>query len=953
MRIRRLGIVVAVAYVVGCQGDDDGRDSNSTASRVVVRSEGDIDALLAQMTLEEKATLLQGIPRPAGEHAVGNVAGVPRLGIPAQRLTDGPAGVRDGQPATAFPAPVSMAASFDPALVREVATHMGHETKARGYQVLYSPMINIVRVAEAGRNFESFGEDPHLAGELAVAHIQGVQSQGVAAQVKHFAANNQEKDRKTSTSDVDERTLREIYFPAFEAAVKRGGAWSLMCAYNQLNGVFSCENASLLHDLLKVEWGFDGVVGSDYPAVHSTVASAKAGLDQEFGGTTYFSKLPDAVRSGELPQSVLDDQARRVLRMMFRTGLLSAAPAEPAAVDPKVGADLARRAAARGSVLLKNDGALLPLDAASLSRIAVIGPYAKQATTGGGGSSKVTPYADYVVSPLDGITKRAGSGVAIHYVSGANAAPVTPIPAGALEALTVEYFANPTLTGTPVAVGTDSVIAHDWGNQPPASGVPATNWSARWTGTLHAPVTGDYPLATTSDDGSRLYLDGRLVVDNWGAHGTRSVYRTVHLEAGQSYEVRVEYYQANQGSNLTVSWMLPGQLDAGIQSAVDAAKAADVAIVLVRDEAAEGRDRGTISLYGNQNALVAAVAAANPRTVVVLSSGAPVNLPWASAVPSVLENWYAGEQDGAALADVLFGDAEPAGRLPVTFPVEAADGPIRSPEQYPGVDQRYTYAEKLEVGYRWFDAHAVAPLFPFGHGLSYTSFAYSHLSVERPARDGSVRVSFDVQNTGARTGTAVPQVYVGFPARAGEPPQRLAAFRSLTLEPGATTRVTVPLDRRAFSIWDVAAKAWNVPGGFYSIRVGASSRDLRLRGGLARTTSGAPASRITTVDGQCLEALSNASPRTTSCNTLSPSQRWHMADDASLQIRGKCATVTGTAIHLADCNATDEQKWHANASGQIVHATSGLCLASNGAHVTLATCGRDTLLPANQLWNVP
>ncbi|WP_394847898.1 glycoside hydrolase family 3 C-terminal domain-containing protein [Pendulispora brunnea] len=831
-RVFGIAVVVAAGSVVGCRSDE-GREVDTAASPVVVRSEGDIEALLAQMTLEEKATLLQGIPRPAGEHAVGNVAGVPRLGIPPQRLTDGPAGVRDGLPATAFPAPVSIAASFDTALAREVGAQMGLETKARGYQVLYSPMINIVRVAEAGRNFETFGEDPHLAGELAVAHIQGVQSQGVAAQVKHLAANNQEKDRKTSTSNVDERTLREIYFPAFEAAVKRGGAWSLMCAYNQLNGVFSCENESLLRGLLKTEWGFDGVVGSDYPAVHSTVASAKAGLDQEFGGTTYFSKLPDAVRAGELPQSVLDDQARRVLRLMFRTGLLSGTNAEPA-VDPKVGAALARRAAVRGSVLLKNDGGLLPLDAASLSNIAVIGPYANQAYTGGGGSSKVTPYADYVVSPLDGITKRAGSNVAVHYVSGANAAAVTPIPAGALEGLTVEYFANPTLTGTPAAVGTDSVIAHDWGSQPPASGVPATNWSARWTGTLHAPVTGDYPLATTSDDGSRLYLDGRLVVDNWGAHATRSVYRTVHLEAGQSYEVKVEYYQAGQGANLTLSWMPPGQLDAGIQSAVDAAKAADVAIVLVRDEATEGRDRGTLSLYGNQNALVAAVAAANPRTVVVLSSGAPVNMPWASAVPSVLETWYAGEQDGAALADVLFGDAEPAGRLPVTFPVEAADGPIRSPEQYPGVDLRYTYAEKLEVGYRWFDAHAIEPLFPFGHGLSYTSFAYSHLGIERPAPDGSVRISFDVRNTGARTGTAVPQVYVGFPSRAGEPPQRLAAFRSVTLEPGASTRVTVSLDRRAFSIWDVTTKAWTIPGGFYSIRVGASSRDVRLRGGLAR-----------------------------------------------------------------------------------------------------------------------
>src|SRR5882757_5225960 len=332
-----------------------------------------VDELLGQLTVEEEATLLEGVDAPAGVHAVGYVGGVPRLGIPAQLLSDGPAGVRDGTPATALPAPVSLAASFDPALARQYGAVMGDEAARRGYETLYAPMINIVRIPEGGRNFETFGEDPALAGAIGTGEVEGIQSQGVAAQVKHYAANNQENDRTTTSSDVDERTLHELYLPAFEDTVKNGRAWSLMCAYNKVNGTYACENYPLLHDILKGDWGFDGVVGSDYPATHSTVASADAGLDQEFGGSTFYAQLPAAVHSGQVPKSVLDDHARRVLRMMFRTGLFdNSRPTGPPDVDAH--AATARAAAAAGSVLLENNG-VLPLSGSQTHDVAVIGPY--------------------------------------------------------------------------------------------------------------------------------------------------------------------------------------------------------------------------------------------------------------------------------------------------------------------------------------------------------------------------------------------------------------------------------------------------------------------------------------------------------------------------------------------------------------------------------------------------
>lgn len=790
-----------------------------------------VDQLLAQLTNEEKATLMTAVARPAGSHATGYIPGIDRLGIPGMQFTDGPAGVRDGQPETALPAPVSLAASFNTRTAAGYGRVMGTEARYRGYQVIYGPMVNIVRTPLAGRDFETLGEDPQLAGDIAAAQIRAIQSQGVAAQVKHYAGNNQEAARKTASSDIDERTLHEIYLPAFEKAVKDGGVWSVMCAYNKVNGVYACENAQILRDVLIDLWKFDGVIGTDYPANHSTVQSALAGLDQEFSGTTYFQQLPAAVAAGQVPQSVLDDAARRILRLEFRTGLFD--PQRPATADFDEHAAFAKQAAEDGSVLLKNDD-VLPLDTQRLDSLAVIGPNADTAITGGGGSSAVTPYKK--VDPVSGLKAELGDAVHVDYVKAGSATAQPPIPPAALSGLKGEYFTNKTLTGPPAVTRDEANVDFSWGKDAPADGIPADGFSARWTGTVTPPVTAAYTFAATSDDGSRVFLDDQLIVDNWGDHASRTVTSApIELTAGEPHTLRVEYYDNASDASVSVGWSAPGLPDPQVEAAVAAAEKADAAVVVVGDTSKEGSDRTTLALPGNTDALIEAVAAANPHTVVVLRAGAPVLMPWLDRVGAVLDTWYPGEEDGDALAELLTGAAEPGGRLPVTFPRSDTQTPVAAaPGRYPAVDGVYDYSERLDVGYRWYQDEGETPLFPFGYGLSYTTFRLSHLRTAPPhmtaaaGSHGRVKLTVDVTNTGRRTGSDVIQAYVGHPAGSGEPPKALKAFTKVTLRPGQTRRVTLTLTTDALRTWDTHTHDWTVPDGTYRVYVGESSADTPL-----------------------------------------------------------------------------------------------------------------------------
>jgi beta-glucosidase len=793
-----------------------------------------VAAVLRAMTLDDKLAMVDGIGFTTGTAGyVGSIAANPRLCIPALNLEDGPQGVADGVPGvTQLPAPVALTASFDQGLARAYGTVVGSEEHGKGADVNLGPTVNIVRDPRWGRAFESYGEDPYLAGQTAVGYIDGVQSQGVMSQVKHLAVYNQETNRNTSADNaiIGQRAMREIYLPQFQAAVTQGKAASVMCSYSTIDGQYACQNADVL-GILKNQWHFPGFVTSDWGGTHSTVPSALAGLDMEMPGGTllgpdyYGPPLKKAVQDGQVPVPVLNGMVSRILTEMFRFGMFDHAPAGSltATVTTPAHAQTGRDVAEAGTVLLKNDGGTLPLAAHSGQHIAVIGSDAgSYALTSGGGSAGVI--APHVVTPVQGITKRAAAcGATVAYAQGDLPAQgaLTAVPASAFpKGLRATYYNNTSLSGTPAATGTVPNVALSWGGKSPAPGVNASGWSAKFTGTVNLPAKGEYSLSLSLTGTASVTIGGHQVFT--GETGYNSVVRaTVTLPAGAA-AIEVDYGDTIPfGSDgVTLGWQPPANL---LAEAVAAAKKASVAVVFASNFETEGADLATISLPANENKLISAVAAANPDTVVVLNTGSAVTMPWLSQVKGVLEAWYPGQDDGDEIAAVLFGDVDPSGKLPVTFPASLAQVPASTAAQWPGVNGKVHYSEGVLVGYRWYATRHITPLFPFGYGLSYTSFAFSNLVV-RPDGNG-YRVSADVTNTGHRSGAEVAQLYVGDPASTGEPAEQLKGFQRVTLRPGETTRVTFRLGRGAFAWWN---GHWTVTAGTYALKVGDSSANLPL-----------------------------------------------------------------------------------------------------------------------------
>jgi beta-glucosidase len=793
--------------------------------------EARVEGLLKQLSLDEKIALLSGTgfdSRP-----------VERLKVGGLHMSDGPVGVRTGA-ATAWPSSISTAASFDPGLIERIGGAIGREAKAKGKNVILGPCVNIHRVPHTGRNFESYGEDPYLAARMAASYIRGVQKEGVVATVKHYALNNQEIQRDTIDVQADERTIREIYLPHFEAAVKEAGVQAVMCSYNKVNGPWACENPWLLTDVLKKEWGFRGLVMSDWGATHSVAPAIHAGLDLEMPDGRFLNaqNVKRALAAGELKETTIDEAVRRQLRVQAEMGWLDE-PLDEGALDTPEHRTLNRAAAAEGMVLLKNDGAILPLDKTKLKTIAVLGPNAAFARTGGGGSAYVSPI--YAVTPLDGIKAKVGGTVKVDYAPGATfEGDLKAVPASALrppagrgeqQGLLGEYFDNEEWEGQPSLARVDPVIDWDWGPGGPQGWNRVDHFSIRWTGTITAPETGLYQLGTSSDDGSWLYLDGQLLVDNGGTHGMNMKSKAVELKGGEPHAIRVDMNEFGGGAGILLGWQkVEGD---PVDVAVAKAKSADVAIVFAghtNSIETEGADRQSLDLPKNQVELIRAVARANPRTIVVLTTGAPVLTDeWLGGVPALVEAWFAGSETGNAVADVLFGDVNPSGRLPMTWPRRWEDAPAYG--NYPGKDGKVAYAEGILVGYRHYDTKKVEPRFAFGYGQSYTSFEYEAPRVVAVAGEPRhVEVSFGVKNTGSRAGAEVAQVYVHDVASSlPRPEQELKAFRRVVLKPGATARVSLVLDERAFSFFDPAKKAWIVEPGEFEVRVGSSSRLVRFR----------------------------------------------------------------------------------------------------------------------------
>ena len=790
-----------------------------------------IEDLLSRMTLEEK------IKQLGGDETGFSTPDNERLGIPGFKMADGPHGVRHGK-ATCFPGSLGQACSWDTDLISRIGQALGKEFRGKGRYVGLGPCINIIRDPRGGRSFETMGEDPYLTSQLATAYVKGLQSQKVIAVPKHYACNNQENDRGINNVIVSERSLRELYLPVFRACVEDGGAMGIMSAYNKVNGLYNSENPYLLTNVLKNEWGFKGIVISDWGACHSTAASANAGLDVEMPHADYFGQsLLDAVENWEVPEEKINEAVRRVLRTKFWAGVFEN-PVEPdeSAVNTPEHQALALEAARKAIVLLKNEKSALPLNKEKIKKIAIIGPNADVARPTGGGSSYIIPY--YAVSALEGIRNKVGDDVQIDVVRGCNLGiedsfyaiknlkPTNKDQCGLLG----EYYNNMYLSGEPAVRKIDASVDFDWGGESPINGINNDGFSVRWTGKLTPEKTGEYELATTTDDGSRLFLDGKLIIDDWQDHPTETHSVKVTLEAEHEYDIRFEYYENGGGAVAKLGWNMPEEKkqDGTFAEARKAAGQADVAIVVVGTNAqieTEGRDRNTLALPNQQDELIEAVLQANPNTIVVLISGSAVLMDkWIDKVPAVLECWFNGQEAGNAIADVLFGNYNPSGKLPITFPLNE--------QQLPSFGNDYETAGESR-GYRYYEKQNLKPLFPFGYGLSYTSFKYSNLKVKPQLckLSDTVTVSVDVSNTGKQTGDEIVQLYVGdVKASVERPLKELRGFNRVTLQPGQTKTVTFTLGSDAFAFYDVDAKKFVTEPGAFKIMAGTNSADYLTAG---------------------------------------------------------------------------------------------------------------------------
>jgi beta-glucosidase len=774
--------------------------------------------LISALTLEEKAALTAG-------RDLWSTAAIERLGIPAVGLTDGPNGARGmGLPGVGVvasactPCGSGLGATWDVELLERIGALIGREARAKGCHVLLAPTVNIHRSPLGGRTFEAFSEDPLLSGRLAAGYIRGVQSQGVAATVKHLAGNENERERMTADSVIDERTLREIYLLPFELAVREGDVRAVMTAYNRLNGIWCGESAPLL-GILRQEWGFDGLVMTDWFAGAHTVTAMQAGLNLEMPGPgrAFGPAVAVAVEKGGLDESSVTSCVEQLLETFERTGVFS----ETAVPDVDRPEDrlLLRQAAAASCVLLTNDG-LLPLEPGAIRSVAVIGPNAARTQIAGGGSAQVRPYRRSSI--LDALRDRIGDTVAVTYARGCSLDTSPPVCEGAQlrtpegePGLLVECFAGTQLAGDPVGrlVVSDTQVGF---TDPPFGGLDPQCWSLRATGTFTPYEDGEHTWALSQAGRARLVIDGALVADGTvdppgaGPHffglGSADIQATLTMTAGRSYPITVEL--SSEGAVLVTGFRLgclPVDGPDLIARAVAAAAAADVAVVVVgtNDEwETEGRDRDSLVLPGEQDLLVRRVVEANLRTVVVVNTGSPVALPWADDVSAVLHASFGGQEMGEGVVDVLTGRTDPGGRLATTFPLRLEDTPAFT--SFVPENHVVRYTEGVFVGYRWYETRKLGVRFPFGHGLSYgsTSWAEPVLSSRHVASGMPLTVELAVSNTGTRRATDVVQCYVvPLAAPVSRPYQELKAFGKVDLEAGERAVVRLTLDDRAFSYW--------------------------------------------------------------------------------------------------------------------------------------------------------
>jgi len=809
-----------------------------TYAQADVNESSRIEQILSEMTLKEKIDYIGG-------YQDFYIRPIERLGLPKIKFSDGPVGVRNYGKATAFPAAIASAASWNRNLIYKLGTALGKESRARGVHILLAPGVNIYRAPMCGRNFEYFGEDPYLASQLVVPYIQGVQTQGVVATVKHYVANNQEYDRNNVSSDLDERTLREIYLPAFKAAVQKGDVATLMTAYNPINGIHASQHDYLVNKILKKEWGFDGVVMSDWNSVYNAVEAANGGLDLEMPSGKFMNKenLLPAIKDGRLKESVIDDKVRRILKMIVRMQFMEREQLDKSIpLNNSESAEIALQLAEESIVLLKNDNNILPLKTDKVKTIAVIGPNSDPAVISGGGSSLTVPFNS--VSVVQGIEYYAGDKCKVKYKTilkpEQEAFLTSKYFFDGKQGLLGEYFNNTDLSGKPVLKRFDKRVNFDWIGAKPCKELEDVSYSVRWRGEINVEKDGEYEFFLRGDDGFRLYLDNKLIIDDWNNNGVRTKSYKQKMNRGKTHEIRIEFFQDSGGSEIYFGWQetnddIESLRKKQYRETLEMAENADVVVVCVGFNAKlerEGRDR-SFSLPADQVKLIKDLTAKNKKIIAVVNGGGGIDYaPWLGDVKALLHTWYPGQEGGTAIANILFGATNPSGKLPITIENKWEDNATYTSYFDDDNDKRVSYTEGLFLGYRHHDKNNIEALFPFGFGLSYTTFKYSNiqLSENSMVESDTLWVSFDITNTGKISGHEIAQLYINDKkASVARPVKELKGFEKVYLRAGESKTIRIPVDRESLSFYDVEAKMWKAESGKFIVMIGASSQDIRLK----------------------------------------------------------------------------------------------------------------------------
>ena len=798
--------------------------------------------LLKELTLDEKVTLLSGFNNWYTNK-------IERLNIPSIKMSDGPNGVRgdgtSGKSSACFPCPILMGSTWNEDLFYEIGEALGEEANDKDVDVLLGPTINLHRHPLGGRHFENYSEDPFLVGKLATAYVKGVQSKKVSACLKHFIANDTEFERHTSSSNVDERTLREVYLLPFEMGVKEGNSKSVMSAYNKLNNIYCSSHKELLIDILKKEWNFDGYVVSDWGAALETVENAHGGLDLEMPGpgNTWGKKLLEAVTEGLVDEEVINDKVERILNIAEFSGRFDSPENKLEKSNIRKSHNkLLRKVASEGMVLLKNKK-ILPFKKSAIKKLAVIGPNAKNSQIIGGGSASLKPH--YQIHPFEALQERFSDDFSISYAEGAKTNKYLPklnerLFSNSEDGFLVEYFDK--------EINKDKLISSEalkgnkfWVFEGFAKDIinkeERPSVIVRFSCDYSPDVSGEHDFEIFGIGLGKLKIDGKVLIDNWNettqgeaffSFATAPKRNSIYLDKNETYKFEVEYFFEGRFPAIHFGCM-PPEKENLLEEAIKTSREADAVILIVgtnSDWETEGNDRSELALPADQDKLIESVIKENANTVVVINSGSPVSMPWINDSNAILQSWFGGQEYGNALADLIFGEINPSGKLPTTFPVQIEDTPAF--DYYPGKNSQMNYEEKLLIGHRWYERKGKKPLFPFGFGLSFTKFSFSDLEVIKKD-DLNINCKFRIKNFGEMDGHEVAQCYVAFlKAEEDEPLKTLQSFKKVFIEKNKEIELEISLNKRNFSYWDVDKKDWMVKPGEYRIDIGSSSEKIEL-----------------------------------------------------------------------------------------------------------------------------